>query len=63
LIFIPLVFQLDEHFTLVLQHYGNKETQGTLGKEITINITILANDDPYGVIEFAALDVVKRIGE
>lgn len=42
--------ELDETFYLTLSPYGTPASK--LGNRTTIEITVLSNDDPYGVIEF-----------
>ncbi|KAK3711287.1 hypothetical protein QZH41_015002 [Actinostola sp. cb2023] len=65
LIFVKIdgIPELEEKFQLVLVPFGPEATQGTLGNEKVINVTISENDDPYGIIEFASADLVKRIDE
>ncbi|XP_068103893.1 adhesion G-protein coupled receptor V1 [Hyperolius riggenbachi] len=53
--------ELDEMYSVVLSPQG--EFPITLGDATRVNITILKNDDPHGVIEFVAAGTVKTINE
>ncbi|XP_056394317.1 adhesion G-protein coupled receptor V1 isoform X2 [Hyla sarda] len=53
--------ELDEMCSVVLSSHGEFPT--TLGKAIRVNITILKNDDPHGVIEIISPGIVKNINE
>ncbi|XP_006885449.1 PREDICTED: G-protein coupled receptor 98-like [Elephantulus edwardii] len=44
--------ELDEHFWVILSSHGERESK--LGSATVVNITILKNDDPHGIIEFAS---------
>ena len=45
------MFQLNETFQLKLKSFGKKTA--TIGRFNTINITVVTNDDPYGMFEFS----------
>ncbi|XP_073534717.1 adhesion G-protein coupled receptor V1 isoform X1 [Phyllobates terribilis] len=53
--------ELDEMYSVVLSSHG--EFPSTMGEAIRVNITILKNDDPHGVIEFISLGIVRTINE
>uniref|UniRef100_H0V266 Adhesion G-protein coupled receptor V1 n=1 Tax=Cavia porcellus TaxID=10141 RepID=H0V266_CAVPO len=53
--------ELDEHYWVVLSSHGERESK--LGSATVVNITILKNDDPHGVIEFVADDLTVTINE
>ncbi|KAM3940659.1 adhesion G-protein coupled receptor V1 isoform 2-T2 [Leptodactylus fuscus] len=53
--------ELDEMFSVVLSSHGEFPT--TLGEAIRVNITILKNDDPHGVVEFISPGIVRNINE
>ncbi|XP_075069096.1 adhesion G-protein coupled receptor V1 [Mixophyes fleayi] len=53
--------ELDETYSVVLSSHG--EFPSTLGEARRVNITILKNDDPHGVIEFVSPGIVKHINE
>ncbi|KAG9488005.1 hypothetical protein GDO78_007684 [Eleutherodactylus coqui] len=53
--------ELDEMYSVVLSSHGEFPT--TLGEAIRVNITILKNDEPHGVIEFMSPGIVKNINE
>ncbi|XP_071995626.1 adhesion G-protein coupled receptor V1 isoform X3 [Engystomops pustulosus] len=53
--------ELDEMYSVVLSSHG--EFPITLGEAIRVNITILKNDDPHGVIEFISPGIVRNINE
>lgn len=55
------LFQLDEQYWVVLSSHGERESK--LGIATVVNITILKNDDPHGVIEFASDDLIVMINE
>lgn len=59
--FVLLCLQLDEIYSVVLSRHG--ESPSTLGEAIRVNITILKNDDPHGVIEFISPGIVRNINE
>lgn len=46
---------------MVLSSHGERESK--LGSATVVNITILKNDDPHGVIEFVADDLTVTINE
>ncbi|KAM8960806.1 adhesion G-protein coupled receptor V1 [Pelodytes ibericus] len=53
--------ELDEMFSVVLSSHGEYPT--TLGEAQRVNITILKNDDPHGVIEFISDPILMTINE
>ncbi|XP_040275580.1 adhesion G-protein coupled receptor V1 [Bufo bufo] len=53
--------ELEEMYSVVLSSHG--EFPITLGEAIRVNITILKNDDPHGVIEFVSPGIVRNINE
>ncbi|KAM5191785.1 adhesion G-protein coupled receptor V1 [Mantella aurantiaca] len=53
--------ELDEMYSVVLSPHG--EFPITLGDATRVNITILKNDDPHGVIEFVTAGLVQTINE
>ncbi|NXF10740.1 GPR98 protein, partial [Smithornis capensis] len=53
--------ELDEAYTVVLSGYS--EMPGKLGNATKVNITILKNDDPHGVIEFLPDELSVTIKE
>ncbi|XP_028615942.1 adhesion G-protein coupled receptor V1 [Grammomys surdaster] len=53
--------ELDEHFRVVLSSHGERESK--LGSAALVNITILKNDDPHGILEFASHDLTASIKE
>ena len=53
-------FQLDEIFILSLQQYNNHTVN--IGTNSSVNIKILENDKPYGVLQFNATSVLTAIG-
>ncbi|XP_072270059.1 adhesion G-protein coupled receptor V1 [Pyxicephalus adspersus] len=53
--------ELDEMYSVVLSPHG--EFPITLGDATRVNITILKNDDPHGVIEFVTAGQVETINE
>uniref|UniRef100_A0A8C3XBP1 Adhesion G-protein coupled receptor V1 n=1 Tax=Catagonus wagneri TaxID=51154 RepID=A0A8C3XBP1_9CETA len=53
--------ELDEHYWVVLSSHGERESK--LGIATVVNITILKNDDPHGIIEFASDDLIVMINE
>ncbi|XP_069819007.1 adhesion G-protein coupled receptor V1 isoform X3 [Dendropsophus ebraccatus] len=53
--------ELDEMYSVVLSSHG--EFPSTLGEAIRVNITILKNDDPHGVIEFISPAIVRNMNE
>ncbi|XP_036887970.1 adhesion G-protein coupled receptor V1 [Sturnira hondurensis] len=53
--------ELDEHYWVVLSSHGERESK--LGSATIVNITILKNDDPHGIIEFVSDDLVVTINE
>ncbi|KAF3821827.1 hypothetical protein GH733_009869, partial [Mirounga leonina] len=52
---------LDEHYWVVLSSHGERESK--LGSATVVNITILKNDDPHGIIEFVSDDLIVMINE
>lgn len=54
-------FQLDEQYWVVLSSHGERESK--LGSATVVNITILKNDDPHGIIEFVSDDLIVMINE
>ncbi|KAG8524634.1 Adhesion G-protein coupled receptor V1 [Galemys pyrenaicus] len=53
--------ELDEHYWVVLNSHGERESK--LGTATVVNITILKNDDPHGIIEFVSDDIIVMINE
>ncbi|XP_069348971.1 adhesion G-protein coupled receptor V1 [Eulemur rufifrons] len=53
--------ELDEHYWVVLSSHGERESK--LGSVTVVNITILKNDDPHGIIEFVSDDLILMINE
>uniref|UniRef100_A0A096MK89 Adhesion G-protein coupled receptor V1 n=1 Tax=Rattus norvegicus TaxID=10116 RepID=A0A096MK89_RAT len=53
--------ELDEHYWVVLSSHGGRESK--LGSATHVNITILENDDPHGIIEFASNGLTVSIRE
>ncbi|XP_077203699.1 adhesion G-protein coupled receptor V1 isoform X3 [Paroedura picta] len=53
--------ELDEFYLVVLSSHG--ELPSKLGYAISVNITILKNDDPHGIIEFVEEELTVTINE
>ncbi|XP_075398780.1 adhesion G-protein coupled receptor V1 [Tenrec ecaudatus] len=53
--------ELDEHYWVVLSSHG--EWGSKLGSAAAVNITILKNDDPHGVIGFVSEGLIILINE
>ncbi|MBZ3889709.1 G-protein coupled receptor 98, partial [Sciurus carolinensis] len=53
--------ELDEHYWVVLSSHGERESK--LGSASVVNITILKNDDPHGIIEFVSDGLIETINE
>ncbi|XP_055460041.1 adhesion G-protein coupled receptor V1 [Psammomys obesus] len=53
--------ELDEHYWVVLSRHGERESR--LGSATIVNITILKNDDPHGLIEFVSDGLTISIKE
>ncbi|XP_036868013.2 adhesion G-protein coupled receptor V1 [Manis javanica] len=53
--------ELDEHYWVVLSSHGERESK--LGHAVVVNITILKNDDPHGIIEFVSDYLIVMINE
>ncbi|XP_008827569.1 adhesion G-protein coupled receptor V1 [Nannospalax galili] len=53
--------ELDEHYWVVLSSHGERESK--LGGAAVVNITILKNDDPHGVIDFVSDGLTRTINE
>nr|XP_001918372.2 G-protein coupled receptor 98 [Equus caballus] len=53
--------ELDEQYWVVLSSHGERESK--LGSATVVNITILKNDDPHGIIEFVSDDLIVMINE
>uniref|UniRef100_F7FXQ0 Adhesion G-protein coupled receptor V1 n=1 Tax=Monodelphis domestica TaxID=13616 RepID=F7FXQ0_MONDO len=53
--------ELDEHYSVILSSHGERESK--LGSITVVNITILKNDDPHGIIEFVSDGLVVTINE
>ena len=53
--------ELHEDFVLTLQSYGNPPSE--LGSRTRVNITIVQNDDPYGVFTFDENPMIRNIDE
>ena len=51
---------MDERYWVVLTSHGERESK--LGSATVVNITILKNDDPHGIIEFVS-DLIVTINE
>ena len=58
-----MFLQIDETFMLKLYSEGPAGKKGVLGNQITINVTISENDDPYGVVGFKTANIIKTIGK
>jgi G-protein coupled receptor 98 len=52
---------LDEHFWVILSSHGERESK--LGCATLVNITILKNDYPHGIIEFVSDGLSASIKE
>lgn len=57
------ILQIDEKFSLGLYSEGPDGQKGVLGSQITINVTIEKNDDPYGVVGFKSANIIKIMGK
>ncbi|XP_067885769.1 adhesion G-protein coupled receptor V1 [Heterodontus francisci] len=53
--------ELDEHYSAILSSHSLPPSK--LGTATQINITVLKNDDPHGVIEFITQEFTKTINE
>ncbi|XP_039767131.1 adhesion G-protein coupled receptor V1 [Ornithorhynchus anatinus] len=53
--------ELDEHYSVILSSHGDRVSK--LGSATVVNITILENDDPHGVIEFVSDGMSVTINE
>ncbi|XP_074063616.1 adhesion G-protein coupled receptor V1-like isoform X2 [Macrotis lagotis] len=53
--------ELDEHYSVILSSHGARESK--LGSVTMVNITILKNDDPHGIIEFVSDGLILTINE
>uniref|UniRef100_A0A8C2V3T1 Adhesion G-protein coupled receptor V1 n=1 Tax=Chinchilla lanigera TaxID=34839 RepID=A0A8C2V3T1_CHILA len=53
--------ELDEHYRVVLSSHGERGSK--LGSATVVNVTILKNDDPHGVIEFISDGLTVTINE
>ncbi|XP_077792347.1 adhesion G-protein coupled receptor V1 isoform X2 [Podarcis muralis] len=53
--------ELDEFYSVVLSSHG--ELPSKLGNATVVNITILKNDDPHGIIQFAEDELTITINE
>ncbi|XP_031794624.1 adhesion G-protein coupled receptor V1 [Sarcophilus harrisii] len=53
--------ELDEHYSVILSSHGERESK--LGMVTVVNITILKNDDPHGIIEFVSDGLILTINE
>ncbi|XP_008578647.1 PREDICTED: G-protein coupled receptor 98, partial [Galeopterus variegatus] len=53
--------ELDENYWVVLSSHGEWESK--LGSTTVVNITILKNDDPHGIIEFISDGLIVMINE
>ncbi|KAM8777301.1 adhesion G-protein coupled receptor V1 [Rhynchonycteris naso] len=53
--------ELGEHYRVVLSSHGEQESK--LGSATIVNITILKNDDPHGIIDFVSDDLIVTINE
>lgn len=52
---------MDEFYTVVLNSHG--ELPSKLGNATQVNITILKNDDPHGIIQFVEDGLTVTINE
>ncbi|GCB84258.1 hypothetical protein scyTo_0025000, partial [Scyliorhinus torazame] len=52
---------LDEHYSVILSSHSIPPSK--LGAATQINITVLKNDDPHGVIQFITQECTKTINE
>lgn len=52
---------MDEHYWVVLSSHGERESR--LGSATVVNITILKNDEPHGVIDFVSDGLTVSIKE
>ncbi|XP_054994600.1 adhesion G-protein coupled receptor V1 [Sorex araneus] len=53
--------ELDEHYSVVLSSHSERESK--LGSATVVNITILKNDEPHGVVEFVSDNLSVMINE
>ncbi|XP_036063369.1 adhesion G-protein coupled receptor V1 [Onychomys torridus] len=53
--------EVDEHYRVVLSSHGERESK--LGRATVVNVTILKNDHPHGMIEFVSDDLTMSIKE
>ncbi|KAH0505721.1 G-protein coupled receptor 98 [Microtus ochrogaster] len=53
--------ELDEHYWVILSSHGERESR--LGSATVVNITILKNDEPHGIIDFVSDDLTVSIKE
>ncbi|KAM6148616.1 adhesion G-protein coupled receptor V1 [Erethizon dorsatum] len=53
--------ELDEHCWVILSSHG--ESNSKLGSATVVNVTILKNDDPHGVVEFVSDGLTVMINE
>ena len=56
-----LWFQIAEDFTLVLLPFG--DDPAVIGEKNNITITVMANDDPYGIIQFKFDPTIVYVGK
>uniref|UniRef100_A0A8C5P4D2 Adhesion G-protein coupled receptor V1 n=1 Tax=Jaculus jaculus TaxID=51337 RepID=A0A8C5P4D2_JACJA len=53
--------EVDEQYWVILSSHGGRESK--LGRATAVNITILSNDDPCGIVEFLSDDLTVIINE
>ncbi|XP_048187347.1 adhesion G-protein coupled receptor V1 [Perognathus longimembris pacificus] len=53
--------ELDKHYRVVLSSHGERVSK--LGSATVVNITVLKNDDPHGIIEFISDGITVMINE
>ncbi|XP_066129903.1 adhesion G-protein coupled receptor V1 [Saccopteryx bilineata] len=53
--------ELDEHYWVFLSSHSERESK--LGSATIVNITILKNDNPHGIIDFVSDDLILTINE
>ena len=58
---MPQLFQVTEHFQLKLVTFD--ANIASIGKKNAINITVLENDNPYGVFHFKDSSLSVSIGK
>ncbi|XP_032873159.1 adhesion G-protein coupled receptor V1 [Amblyraja radiata] len=53
--------ELDEHYSAILSSHGIQPSK--LGVATQVNITVMKNDDPHGVLQFNTLELTQSINE